>query len=249
MAVLLPALGRVRKQAISVACRARLRQWGVAFKMYTDANEGRWFATYGQDAGSNGPRYWLGLTSPQWFNVRDFAACPAATKSSPDGHHYNAFTAWWAKEWGPVDTRPSGEPIFGPVSYSFNYYVSWPPRDDPRGGIPHQQFYWGICDVQGAASVPVLFDCASEWGGANDLAGPPRGDVRPFLDSGWRMCINRHDGGINMLFMDWSVRKVGLKELWTLKWNKRFNTAGRWTKAGGVQPEDWPEWMRGFKDY
>jgi hypothetical protein len=22
-----------------------------------------------------------------------------------------------------------------------------------------------------------------------------------------------------------------------------------WTKAGGVQPSAWPEWMRNFKDY
>jgi len=65
----------------------------------------------------------------------------------------------------------------------------------------------------------------------------------------WRSCFNRHDAGINCLFMDWSVRKVGLKELWTLKWNMQFDTANPWTKAGGVQPEDWPEWMRGFKDY
>ncbi len=53
-----------------------------------------------------------------------------------------------------------------------------------------------------------------------------------------------------MLFRDWSVRKVGLKELWTLKWDdRRFDTNGPWTMAGGVQPEDWPAWMRGFKDY
>jgi len=45
------------------------------------------------------------------------------------------------------------------------------------------------------------------------------------------------------------VRKVGLKELWTLKWSKYFDTSGPWTKAGGVAPEDWPAWMRGFKDY
>ena len=49
--------------------------------------------------------------------------------------------------------------------------------------------------------------------------------------------------------MDWSVRKVGLKELWTLKWHHEYDTAGPWTKAGGVQPEDWPQWMRSFKDY
>ena len=34
-----------------------------------------------------------------------------------------------------------------------------------------------------------------------------------------------------------------------MKWKEDFNTANEWTKAGGVQPEDWPEWMRGFKDY
>ena len=43
--------------------------------------------------------------------------------------------------------------------------------------------------------------------------------------------------------------RVGLKELWTLKWHRDYDTSGPWTKAGGVQPEDWPEWMRGFRDY
>ncbi len=52
-----------------------------------------------------------------------------------------------------------------------------------------------------------------------------------------------------MLFMDWSVRKVGLKELWTVKWHREFDTDGPWTRAGGVEPEDWPAWMRTFKDY
>jgi prepilin-type processing-associated H-X9-DG protein len=65
----------------------------------------------------------------------------------------------------------------------------------------------------------------------------------------WVCAMDRHRGGINSLFMDWSVRKVGVKEPWTLKWSPRYNVQGRWTKAGGVQPEDWPEWMRRFKDY
>jgi len=55
------------------------------------------------------------------------------------------------------------------------------------------------------------------------------------------VCIDRHNGGINSLFLDFSVRKVGLKELWMLKWDKSFNTANYWTKAGGVLPEDWPK--------
>jgi len=64
-----------------------------------------------------------------------------------------------------------------------------------------------------------------------------------------RFCINRHNETTNGVILDFSVRKIGLKELWTLKWSQTYDTAGPWTIAGGVQPEDWPEWMRGFKDY
>ena len=49
--------------------------------------------------------------------------------------------------------------------------------------------------------------------------------------------------------VDGAARKVGLKELWTLKWHRQYDTANCWTKAGGVQPGDWPERMRQFKDY
>jgi prepilin-type processing-associated H-X9-DG protein len=64
------------------------------------------------------------------------------------------------------------------------------------------------------------------------------------------VCIDRHGHGrINVVFLDGSVRKVGLKELWMLKWHAKYNTANEWTRAGGVQPGDWPEWMRKFKDY
>lgn len=45
------------------------------------------------------------------------------------------------------------------------------------------------------------------------------------------------------------MRKVGVKELWTLQWNQGWGTDGPWTKRGGVKPEDWPAWMRRFKDY
>lgn len=69
------------------------------------------------------------------------------------------------------------------------------------------------------------------------------------VDQMTRVCVNRHNGGINALFMDFSTRKVGLKELWTFKWHRQFYTRGPWTKAGGIQPSDWPHWMRDFKDY
>ncbi|MHC4682541.1 MAG: hypothetical protein ACYTEK_28125, partial [Planctomycetota bacterium] len=64
-----------------------------------------------------------------------------------------------------------------------------------------------------------------------------------------RICLNRHNGFVNSIFMDWSARRVGLKELWVLKWHREYPTNGPWTIAGGVLPSDWPQWMRSFKDY
>ncbi|MHC4517755.1 MAG: hypothetical protein ACYTAS_04135 [Planctomycetota bacterium] len=72
---------------------------------------------------------------------------------------------------------------------------------------------------------------------------------RQRLDMRWA-CVNRHPGGkTGMTFMDGSARTVGIKELWTLRWHRHSTTAGYWTKAGGVMPGDWPEWMRPFMDY
>ena len=59
-----------------------------------------------------------------------------------------------------------------------------------------------------------------------------------------RFCMNRHSGFLNCLFLDFSVRKVGLKELWSLRWHRE------WTEdlaATGLPA--WPEWMQRFKDY
>ena len=64
-----------------------------------------------------------------------------------------------------------------------------------------------------------------------------------------KACIDRHNGSVVVVYGDTHTETVGLKELWTLKWHRQFDVAGLWTTAGGVQPEDWPEWMQDFKDY
>ncbi|MHC4518455.1 MAG: hypothetical protein ACYTAS_07700, partial [Planctomycetota bacterium] len=117
----------------------------------------------------------------------------------------------------------------------------------PPSELPDR--FWGPVYVKEAASIPVLFDCAGSTAGMQDWGDPPAYEGYHRDEPISEFCIDRHNGGINMLFMDWSVRKVGLKELWTLKWHREFDTSGPWTKAGGVRPEDWPKWMRGFRDY
>jgi prepilin-type processing-associated H-X9-DG protein len=104
-----------------------------------------------------------------------------------------------------------------------------------------------IFSLRSRDNIPLLLDsvkpsCSLVF----ERQSPPK---RKPSGAAGQLCINRHNGAINGLFLDWSVRRIGLKELWTLKWYLSFNTSGPWTKAGGVLPEDWPEWMQGFKDY
>ncbi len=40
MAILMPALQRVKEQAKAVACQSNLKQWGAIFLMYANENDG-----------------------------------------------------------------------------------------------------------------------------------------------------------------------------------------------------------------
>lgn len=53
-----------------------------------------------------------------------------------------------------------------------------------------------------------------------------------------RYCLNRHEGYVNAVMVDFTVRKLGLKELWALKLNKKFDIHYAW--ESGMQ---WPDWL------
>ena len=105
-----------------------------------------------------------------------------------------------------------------------------------------------IFTLKNRARFPVVLDTAFIWIRPNASNDPPVREGGGLFGIGGA-CINRHNEHINSLFLDWSVRKVGLKELWTLKWHRDWDTANLWTRAGGALPGDWPHWMRRFKDY
>jgi len=244
MAILVPVLGKVRKQAKALACQANLRQWGMALHTYAAENDGK-MPRHARDSSDE----WLGAWRPLLQREQgrnEIFLCPMTKTPGGtrvvEGSTFKAFKDWWGPLGGPA---PRGRLLCG--SYAVNRFVVI-----PNDFLNDRGTYWASLDVRMAASIPLFFDCTRPWFGpsAKAMDSPPEHEESD--DAGCesrKVCINRHTGGINMAFLDGSVRKVGLKEPWTLKWHQQYNTANCWTKAGGVQPEDWPKWMRRFKDY
>ncbi|MHC4354481.1 MAG: type II secretion system protein [Planctomycetota bacterium] len=246
MAILLPTLQRVRNQAKAVVCQSNLKQWGTLWATSVSENDGYF------------PGYWGGYGDRDRYRAtKEIRLCPMAAKPAnptgrgdPVGGTFLAWGRFRSKDQWPSEIRSSWEDSYG--SYGMNHHIHWHWwRNRER-----DQYSWRTPYVQGASNIPLHMDSAFPWGGGwwwgTVAPEPPQYDAIPTArvrDYRNPHCINRHNGGINSLFMDWSVGKVGLKELWTLKWHKEFNTHNHWTKTGGAQAEDWPKWMRGFKDY
>ncbi|MHC4643475.1 MAG: type II secretion system protein [Planctomycetota bacterium] len=240
MAILLPALERARNQARATICKANLRQWGQIWLMYCEDNDGS-FCTVTQDLQWDRGEWILPLRN-QWETRSDILKCPMAK----DPHPYRATGE---KHGGPFNTYRMGTGGLGDLQEECSYGANcWIYQTTKPIQSRRPEWHWGTTiDVRGPANVPVFLDSMWRGGGPGFHYGnlsiePPdeNGEWSGARAEMHHFCIDRHNGYINCLFLDWSVRKVGLKELWELKWHREFDTSG-WT--GG-----WPEWMRQLKE-
>jgi len=242
VSILLPSLQSVKRQANSVACRSNLRQWVLFFSMYTQNNHDRFLMAPPDDQW----RLWGRSMQSYYQDSNDIRFCPMApVLVNPTGRPGGPVVGGKSLAWGRLLEDPDR---YG--SYGLNLWIC-----DNRCVCPtcwHQKC-WKTIFVKGAGNIPVFLDCMLPAGLPDTMDGPPEyEDVHGGMTGKCWMShfyINRNEGFINGLFMDWSVRKIGLKELWTLKWHRSFNTAGYWTTAGGIHPQDWPQWLRRYRDY
>jgi len=247
MAILMPALNRVRSQAKKVSCQARLKQWGLIFKLYTDDYDG-----YFNNRDINNA-VWMTALNSYYKDNANMLLCPTATRLMRD-----------FSDWGTFKAASLDQYVF---SYGIN---SWTNSVNQDRGARLVEWFWRsvqnnttvVPDTRQIEGRPVSTNMIPVFGDSTWYDAWPRHTDTPsnnmdafgIGDQGTsgemnHFCIDRHDGFVNLLFMDWSIRNVGLKELWTLKWHRAYVTSGPWTKAGSVQPDDWPEWLRRYKDY
>jgi len=251
MSILMPALQRVKKQARTTACLANLRQWGLMYAMYCDENDGYFFTgeLNGTRSGMGSGEFWRETMRPY---TKDFSEklwlCPQAAKARPQGGIPSG--GWSNYAWETANDIGS----YGLNGWILNIAASRQTGNRNNGwGRTPADWHWGTHQVQGSNNIPVFTGSwwVDSWPRESDqppqsAAGP--GDT-PNSNEMNRVCVDRHDGFVNCVFADWTVRKVGLKELWTLKWSRGYETNGPWTRGGNVSPDAWPDWMQRFKDY
>ncbi|MHC4171098.1 MAG: type II secretion system protein [Planctomycetota bacterium] len=259
MAILMPALAKVKDQARQIGCAANLRQWNFVFNNYSNDNDGKFYT------GTNNLGYWwlhqLELKQQDWKTNKTWF-CPTALAPIWDENGVRKQSLHIYDSWGIYKEGSrtyqgrtyAANPNGFAGSYGLNSYMLGIPRSGNfEGGLPASEGYHDMYNVPNASEVPVMLDALrfDFWPQAHH--GPAMNEY-DFWTGGAqhnmaRVCINRHRGFTNSSFLDWSVRRVGLKELWKLKWHRSFDTNGPWTLAGGVQASNWPDWLMPFKDY
>lgn len=219
MAILMPTLKKVKQQAKAVLCQSNLKQWGLFHQMYFDDNNNQFF-TGSRNASQCTKKsweyaYWANLLRPYYSDNKDICLCPSATKSYQDGGQV-PFGAWSFPT--ENNTRIAGE--YG--SYASNEHCTTSPWS------PNSRETWKNINAVSSSlmsNIPMLGDSR------HIIAKPRFGNLPgPLEDSAIntreyeisRFAINRHDGAINMLFMDNSVRRIRIKNLWDLKWHRTY---------------------------
>jgi hypothetical protein len=252
-----------------------LRQWGTVLALYAQDHEGHLPCNSDGSAGAwllRGALLSFNNKDPNapqdslfHFRTKHIACCPVATRYYPDNRDFSfPISSLPSFNVGPADIhlgspdlsypawviRAPAPPLVG--SYGLNRFLFRPHFQSTLTFVPPSELSRGvdIFSLRSKANVPVVLDSAAPYGGPPAASvGPPSPSDGSFGKLSWPFCVSRHDHFVNTVFLDWSVRRIDLKELWTLKWFQDFDTNGPWTRAGGVKPERWPLWMRGLKDY
>lgn len=227
LSILMPSLTKARNSAKTVVCMSNLKQLALAYCMYTDDNGG-----YFEDGVTS---MWPVTLSKYFSDINKLRCCPIAPGPS---NPLDAINSKYSGYGGPKKYWLWSHNGFRPFqygSYALNCWTAANAKGWPREWGDSANL-WGKANQKGANNIPILAD--GYWMGGMPLETDqpslyPDKMVNP-LHSMQRFCSNRHDNKTNVAFMDWSVRSVGLKQLWKLKWHKNYNVNAKdpdWSRA------------------
>ncbi len=255
-ALLLPALAGAKARAWNVQCMSNLKQWGTMFAVYTSDNSDS------MPIGWNNPAQWGGYKGCWMSSLRDYYSNPNVRVCPACNRYLSEFSGLWGTlpadgtfySWGIIGEGSYGTPFWAQAgdygSYGINAWAENPPDSliGSAGTMPAPAAnYWRkMGAIRNADTVPLFADCMYDGTAPFPTDSPPisRGKMFPQNTANVNMdafCLARHTGRspMNMVFMDASVRNVGLKELWTLQWYKNW-------QAPSMPAYKWPAWIKAY---
>jgi prepilin-type N-terminal cleavage/methylation domain-containing protein len=158
MAILLPALQRVRKQARAIVCQANLKQWGTVMALYVEDNEGRipngsheivWFFR-GSWVPENDPN------KPPVFhqlNTKGIACCPMAVSVRAELGFNNDHTTTrpWKIKFRPGSVFKAWEIVSPSPRFIGSYGINRDLHEEDDNAYHNR----------GLTNKPVILDCVS----------------------------------------------------------------------------------------
>jgi len=258
MGILMPALNRVREQGRSTACKANLRSWGLIWRMYSDEHDGK-FSPGNRVGWARGD--WVLSLRKYWADKADILLCPSAKKRLPSGAGVAAYgdATHSYVQGGNAAQFTDGQGRFvepEECAYGYNLWLfTLPPNLGALQGRP-RSLHFNNSYGKNMANVPLFLDAMWRGGGPwygveSGLSSNPTFDgiIPPMENGQWsgynkemmHFAMDRHSRGVNSVMMDSSVRHVGVKGLWSVKWHKKYDAKRGYTG-------DWPEWMSHFSD-
>ena len=245
--------GGGRKRAQNALCAANLRQWGIIFQSYANENNGAFMGGWMGTEVTLEEDQWMGALMPYYGeNNYQLLCCPTATnpKSLTTGSVAGGTFATWGPlpAYPPVWNVPAG--CYG--SYGINAWICNPKPYEPYWtpmvnwmGYP-KDVYWRTPNIKNAESVPCFLDSIYLNSWPNHATEPQEYEEEVWLNydsqtGGFN--INRHEGAVNAVYLDGSVRKIGLKSLWYQKWHRYYD----FSQPLPLDSPDWPEWMKDFE--
>lgn len=249
MGILMPSLQRARKMAQATVCRSNLKQWGLIFHMYAQDNSSRLPQSIAGGSLTAQQAYWI-METLSYYSNRKIRLCPSTkiVRDQPVNRSHGGTLA----AWGPFDpaTPDNWWADFDTGSYGINEWCSCPPPGAASfWGFPSERT-WRTVDARGSDRVPLFMDCVYVDIFPLDDDTPLIEEPPPYeWNNSWGdwgveamrlACIDRHNGAINIVFLNGNVGKVPLRALWKLTWHRAFDTNNQMTKSDA----SWPDWLR-----
>jgi len=214
MAILMPALRRAKGQAQAVACAAHLRQFGLAWNLYAQDNDGFNIEYYpGTQWGSGG--FWFYQLGP-YFGDKDFGRGQGDTRRGVLKILRCPATRAWSN-------RYNDSVLYGAHDMAWR----WSSRTNAQG---REEAHEGSYALNGwmqnlSAERKSAYAAVDQTHLFADLRGSgiPGGTYRMSPNQLTRVLLERHGRGINILFKGAHVQRIALEKVCQYQWHKYFN--------------------------